>query len=66
MLFLRGDSVSAARYAVFGTAYCIGLPARSPATLPLARAALHGFGRANPDKVRDSLPLEIIWLCADF
>ena len=64
-MFFEGLPPAKARYAVYGTAYCLGLPPRDRGTLPLAKAALHGFSRASPEQPRDSLPVEYLYLACD-
>ena len=61
-LFLNGDNPSAGRYAIYGSAYVLGLPPRANSTFPLAKAALAGFGRASPERPRDSLSDEFLVL----
>ena len=61
-LFLNGDNPSAGRYALYGTAYVLGLPPRANTTFPLGKAALAGFLRASPERPRDSLSMEFLIL----
>lgn len=64
-LYLEGEQVYAARYAVFGAIYLLDLPKKCAQTLPLAKATLKSFGRHAPERSRDPPPIEHRWLFAD-
>ena len=59
-LSMQGEAPVAARYAIYGTAWVKDLPARGVAVLPLAKKALKGFGRLDPEATRDPLPMEAL------
>ena len=63
-LYLGGEGLAAARYALYGTAFVLELVTRSPLVLPLSKAALKGFKTLCPESTRDPPPWEAIFLLA--
>ena len=61
-LFLRGEAVSTARYAIYGSAFVRDMASRSPTTFPLGKKALAGFAKLCPEHSRDPTPLALFWL----
>ena len=57
-LFFQGKQIWEARYAVYGTIWLKQLARHCPHTLPRAREALLGCGKAAPEVVGDPLPWE--------
>ena len=63
-LFFHGKQIWEARYAVYGTIWLKQLVRHCPHTLPRAREALLGWGKASPEVVGDPLPWEAALLIA--
>jgi len=55
-LFLRGEPAYAARVALFGYIYKMGLNKRDPLEMPGSRASLAGFWKSAPEAQRDPCP----------
>ena len=65
-LYLRGETVMVARYALFGTMHVLDMVSRSPTTMPLSKKALKGYSRKAPEESRDPPCEEMVWLAADY
>eukprot|EP00959_Pyramimonas_sp_CCMP1952_P200451 4192641-Pyramimonas_sp.AAC.1 len=65
-LFLGGAAVSATRYALFGVAWTLDFPIKSPSCCALAKATLRALSRRAPEKSRDPPCEEMLWLFVDF
>jgi len=63
-LWKKGESVEAARFALYGLSWKLTLPTRSPLVMPLSKASLAGFGRAAPGSTKDPAPWKAILLVA--
>ncbi len=61
---MEGGSASVGRLAIYGTAWALELPPRSPQTFPKAKRALLGFSTVRPEHVRDPPPEQCVWLLA--
>ena len=62
--FFQGKQIWEARYVVYGTIWLKQLVRHCPHTLPRAREALLGWGKAAPEVVGDPLPWEAALLIA--
>ena len=65
-LFLAGEHVNAARYALYGVVFCLDFPRRSAEVMPLAKQTLRGFAKRAPERSRDPPCMEMLWLLVDF
>ena len=65
-LYLGGESVSVARYALYGVAFQLDVPMRDASAFALSKKSLKGFGRKAPENSRDPPPVEVVWLLAEF
>ena len=54
-----------AQYAVYGTAYRLGQPPQAPTTRPIAKTALQKIAKASLEQLRDSEPIEYLFLACD-
>ena len=63
-LFLHGEPAFAARVAMYGYMYKMGLNRRDPLEFPLPRSSLAGYGKAAPEAQRDPCPWEAALLIA--
>ena len=64
-LFLLGEHIFAARYALYGVIFYLELPRRAATTLPKAKETLRGFAKSSPEVSRDPPPIEVVWLLVD-
>ena len=64
-LFLLGEHIFAARYALYGVIFHLELPRRAATTLPRAKETLRGFAKSSPEVSRDPPPIEVVWLLVD-
>ncbi len=62
--FLAGGSAAVGGLAIYGAAWVLEFPPRSPETFPKAKRALLGFSTVRPEHVRDPPPEECVWLLA--
>ena len=62
MLYLRGESPHKARLAIYGSAFWMDLASRSALIFPLAKKALLGFLKLDPEHARDPPPEEVVYL----
>ena len=65
VLYVAGDGVAAARWALYALAWFLVLPTKSPLILPRAKMTLKGFARQEPDLARDPGPWEAACLIAE-
>ena len=65
-LYLRGETVVVARYALFGTMHVLDMVSRNPSVMPLAKKSLKGYSRKAPEESRDPPCEEMVWLAAEF
>ena len=63
-MFQDGAGASEARLCLYGIAWHCRQPTRSPEVLPLAKMAMKGFTRLDPDKSKDPGPWETALIIA--
>ena len=64
-LFLLGEHIFVAWYALYSVIFHLELPRRAATTLPKAMETLRGFAKSSPEVGRDPPPIEVVWLLVD-